>query len=1074
MLMMEGKSTFTIYSASAGTGKTYTLVTRYIALLMDSADDRAYRHVLAVTFTNKATAEMKQRILSYLYLISNGESSLAKSVRGFMHSKLADDDMAAKAERIYRNILSEYDDMRVSTIDAFLQQLITGMAQMLGIGADFGVELDSNHVVSAAVDDVMIEGPEDSIGVLTNYLEERLDDEREWDVRKDLINMTKELLKEAVQKDKDEIVLNPGKIKKYKNAINWRQNPCVKEMRNLYEQVKDCRDNAEIDSGNNFYSFIDRIGKSLENKAKPEDVFRGLGDRDNTTLFSDKFAVKVRQHPEIQDILQRMQDLTVPCRRAYFSSRITSRYLNDLAMMKFVNDTLNRNLDEANTILLARTAYVLQSALKPGDADFILEKAGIRYRHIMIDEFQDTSTLQWAVFCQLISEILASGGTTLIVGDLKQSIYRWRNGDYRIMQGLKNGKGNGQPGVNLKPYVKSVPLTKNYRSQARVVEFNHKLFEHLCREDGFAHKFADIYREEKTDERGNILPFDIKDFCNKADKDAGYVQVKTYEYKNKATEEHLKRAVVKGRILDDMFADLEYLIEQGVAMSDILILVRKKDEAKKIINHYANSNSACGNVRLCSNDSFLLESSCSVRVIISALKYIATGESLSAMYLKMCQVSTDNLGKALMRLPLNELVERVIRLTLFDAEGKLRFDDTPYLNSFVDEVGSYVSSYGSSVNDFLTYWDDQLHSRAIPASGTEGVRIMTIHTAKGLESKYVFIPFCDWELIRDNKMIWHEAMCEPQGVGEVEKLGLIPAEVIKEIEETDYRDAYEEEHEAQKVDNLNLLYVAFTRAADHLYVYADVEQGATAVGPKTVGDLVRGFVGKDFYSVGEKTIITESKHNDDTPFEYHFKNGEMVSYSFCSSDDAIRFRQSQESLFYMQRGAEGAAEMTGRINAGNLRHDILAHINIMSDTDRVISDFYNRGIIETKAEAAEIAGEMERAWKNPQMADWFSGKWHVLREVSVLRPKNEYDAEVLAWKAQPEQQREKMPKRELRPDRVMVRGDEAVVLDFKFGKHNHAKYTEQVKQYMLLLGQMGYKTVDGYLWYGLDGELVKV
>lgn len=1078
--MSEGMKTLTIYSASAGTGKTYTLATRYIALLMDNDDDRAFRHVLAVTFTNKATAEMKQRILSYLYQISKGNSSLSDSVRSFMHLKPDYKDMAAKAERIYHNILAEYDDMHVSTIDAFLQQLITGMAQMLGIGADFGVELDSNHVVAVAVDDVMTEGPAGSIGVLTNYLEERMDDEKGWDVRKDLIGMTKELLKEAVQKDKDDIVLDPVGIEKYKNSINWRQNPCVKEMRNLYEQVKDCRDNDEIKGGNNFYKFIERIGDSLEGKATTENAFRGLG-KTVETLYGDKFPPKVPHRLEIQDILQRMQELTVPCRKAYFSSRITSRYLNDLAMMKFVDDTLTRNLEEANTILLARTAYVLQSALKPGDADFILEKAGIRYRHIMIDEFQDTSTLQWAVFRQLISEILASGGTTLIVGDVKQSIYRWRNGDYRIMQGLKSGKAGKAvvgSGTNLMPYVKSIPLTKNYRSQAKVVEFNHSLFEYLCQENGFAHRFADIYREVRTDEQGNPLPFDIKDFCNKADRDAGYVQVKTYEYKNNATEESLKRSVVRGRMLDDMFADMEYLTEQGAAMSDILILVRYKAEARDIINHYAKSDSVGGKLMLCSNDSFLLESSRSVRVVVSALKYIATGESLSATYLKMCQVPTDGLSKALMRLPLNELVEKVIRLTLFDAEGKLRYDDTPYLNSFVDEVGSYVSSYGSSVKDFLAHWDDQLHSKAIPASGRVGVRIMTIHTAKGLESKYVFIPFCDWNLTRNDKIIWHEAMCEPQGAGQgtgqVKKLKLIPAEVIKGIEETDYREAYDEEHEAQKVDNLNLFYVAFTRAADHLYVYADVNQSASASDPKTVGDLVRDFVGTDCYCKGEKAIMAENENCADTPFEHHFKDDEMVGYTFCSNDDAIRFRQSQESLFYMQRGADGAAEMTGLINAGNLRHDIFAHINTMADTGRVINEFYTKGIIESQAEAAAIAGEIARAWQNPQMADWFGGGWRVLREVSVLRPKDEYDAEVLAWKSQPEQQRGPVPKRELRPDRVMVRNGEAVVLDFKFGKHNHANYSRQVEQYMTLLSRMGYEKVEGYLWYGLDGELVRV
>ena len=176
----------------------------------------------------------------------------------------------------------------------------------------------------------------------------------------------------------------------------------------------------------------------------------------------------------------------------------------------------------------------------------------------------------------------------------------------------------------------------------------------------------------------------------------------------------------------------------------------------------------------------------------------------------------------------------------------------------------------------------------------------------------------------------------------------------------------------------------------------------------------------------------------------------------------------------MQRGADGATGMTGLINAGNLRHDIFAHINTMADTGRVINEFYTKGIIESQAEAAAIAGEIERAWQNPQMADWFGGGWRVLREVSVLRPKDEYDAEVLAWKSQPEQQRGPVPKRELRPDRVMVRNGEAVVLDFKFGKHNHANYSRQVEQYMTLLSRMGYEKVEGYLWYGLDGELVKV
>ncbi|MBP5731587.1 MAG: UvrD-helicase domain-containing protein, partial [Bacteroidaceae bacterium] len=811
--------------------------------------------------------------------------------------------------------------------------------------------------------------------------------------------------------------LNPDKIRKYKNAISWRANPNVQEMQKLYERVKDCKANNEID-GSHFYSFIERVGKTFAGNVDNKDAFRGLCETDAKKLFSADFATRVPQRPEIQDILQRMQELATPCRMAYLSSTITSRFLNDLAMMDFVYENVTRNLEEANAILLARTAYVLQSALKPGDADFILEKAGIRYRHIMIDEFQDTSTLQWEVFCQLINEMLASGGTTLIVGDVKQSIYRWRNGDYRIMQGMHTTHS----------------LTKNFRSQARVVEFNHNLFEHLCRDGGYAHQFADIYRETKTDERGNPLPFDLADYCNKADKDAGYVQVKTYWYKSRATEEELKRSVAKERIMNDVFADIGELLDRGAAMGDILILVRTNKQAKDLISHYANSALPARGIRLCSNDSFLLESSRSVQVVVNALKYIASGEAMADMYLKMCGIPVESLGKSLMRLPLNELVEKVMKMTLFDGDGKLRFDDKPFLNSFIDEVGNYVNSYGSNINDFLVYWDDKLHGKAIPASGNEGVRIMTIHSAKGLESKYVFIPFCDWELVKDNDVIWHNAVCKPDADKDVEMLKLIPTATGKYMTETDYKDAYEAEHEAQKVDNLNLLYVALTRAADQLYVYADVALPSESKPkkdeqkdnePKTVGALIRDFVGDDFYCVGSKDIIADKKPVDDTPFEHHFNDEEVVGYSFCSNEDAIRFRQSQESMSYIQRGAEDADKISLRINAGNLRHDIFAHINTMADTDRVIHDFYTKGIIETQAEAEAIAEEMARAWRNPQMADWFGGGWRVLREVSVLRPKDEYDADVAAWRNMPAEQRGPMPKRELRPDRVMVCDDEA-------------------------------------------------
>lgn len=1078
-----------IYSASAGTGKTYTLAARYIALLMDSPGDRGYRRMLAVTFTNKATAEMKRRILSWLYRMGGAAPSgfpfgedgeyvsddgakvkdFMGKVRGFMRSKLDGRAMAEKASRLYHNILEEYDEMRVSTIDAFLQQLITGMAHMLGIGADFGVEVDSDHVVSTAVDEVI---QEQDCRPLDRYLEERLDEEKGWDVRRNLIDMTSELLREAVLKDGDDIVLDPERIAAYKKATDWHGYSGVKRMRVLYDMVKDCERDGAISGGRNYYAFIRRVGNTFNGGlAKEDDAFRPLGRQDYERLASAGFLDKVQGRTEIQQCLLEMQELCAGCRRAYLTWKISTLYLNDLAMMSFVKGCMDRNLTEANAILLARSAYVLQAALKPGDADFILEKAGIRYRHIMIDEFQDTSTLQWAVFEQLICEVLASGGTTLIVGDVKQSIYRWRNGDYRIMQGLMSEESGARfPGV-FREAIETKTLRKNFRSQARVVEFNYKLFEYIREREDFAN-FAGIYDERECDENGNYIPFNLADYCSKADMDAGYVQVKILPFKSKSDDPNLLRKNVRAQIVRNMFADIDALLTLGAAADDVLILVRKKSEAREILAQYAGSGLEARGLRLCSNDSFVLESSQSVRTVVNAMKLVCTGDKIAAMYLRLNGIPTDGLDGSLMQLPLGEMLERIVNLTLFDSSGRLRYPDTPYLNCLVDEVSNFVVSYGSSLRDFLVYWDDQLHNKAIPASGSEGVRIMTIHSAKGLERKYVFVPFCDWELEEDryDSKLWHKAVCESGGA---ETLGLIPAARKGLMRDTAYSEAYEVEHNAQKVDNLNLLYVAFTRAADHLYVYADVRQSDKDT-KQTVGTVLQDYIAADSYECGEKTIVADNAAVDDTPFEHRFTDDERVGYTFCSSESAISFRQSQESMLYMERGADEAGRVMSRIDAGNLRHDIFAQINTMADTPKVIARFYAKGLIGTEAEAEAIGREINLAWQEGQMADWFGGGWRVMREVAILRPQEEYEAETAEWKKLAEGSRGPMPKRELRPDRVMLRDGKAVVLDFKFGRPDHAKYSKQVKAYVDMLRRMGYDDVTGYLWYGNQGKLERI
>lgn len=1052
----------TICTASAGTGKTYTLTARYIALLMDSAGDREYRHILAVTFTNKATAEMKQRILFQLHEIAANSQpgKFIASVRKYMKCSITDDEMAAKANQLYHNILDDYDNMKVSTIDSFLQQLISGMAMMMNIGADFSVELDSDHVIAQAVDEIMtshIKDNPDTVDVLERYLNDRMDDEKGWDVRKNIVKMSKELLKEAVLSNEKKIESDAGKIASYKKQLNWMDKPAVKEMRMLYGRVKDCEGNNEIESGSNYYKFIERMRQSLENKAKKDKRWKALNGKYLADLPGKKFNCSAERRAEIMNALNRMHELCPECEQAYLVSEITSKYLNDMSMMSFVRARIKQNLDEANTILLARTAYVLASALKPGDADFILEKAGIRYRHIMIDEFQDTSVMQWEVFRQLFNEVLASGGTALIVGDMKQSIYRWRNGDYRIMQDL----------VKRNPDSVS-PLRTNFRSQARIVDFNYHFFEFLLSD--YAKDYSDLYKE-----KGKREEFRLDKFCDKAAADAGFVRVRAYPYlksgnKNDA-EQYLTRPNVKQQIINDLFSDIKVLTEAGASPDEMLILVRRKKEAQNIVDMYGSSSLEAEGIRLCSNDSFVLESSRSVQTVVSVLKAIGRGDKVAEAYVKMGVRKQEEKGEEKAEC-LTELVERVIRELLIDSEGNLIYNDAAYLNYLVDEVESYVSKYGSNVKGFLKYWDDKLHEKAISTSADNGVRIMTIHSAKGLENKYVFIPFCDWDMEADKNdtKLW----CEAPKVKGINMVGPIPAAQMSDMRKTkEYAAAYDAEHEAQKVDNMNLLYVAMTRACDHLYINIDAKNDMNPDNPANVGDLLLGYLkdekaanadgtvmetfrlkSKD-YKLGDADVYAEfAVGNPAIQEAKDDEDGEKAKerhYRYCSDSSVVRFRQSQESFLFMRRGAEQTEEMMRRIAAGNLRHDIYAQIMTTADAPKVIERFYSKGLIETRAEADAIAAELEHAWHNEKMADWFSGRWQVMREMGIIDKNGE-----------------------LRPDRVMILDNKAVVLDFKFGKQNHARYSEQVEKYMERLRKMGYEEVEGYLWYGFDNELIPI
>ena len=1007
--MIDIRHPLNVCRASAGTGKTYTLAAYYVGLLLSGED---YRSILAITFTNKATAEMSERILGYLYGISQGqEAAFLLRARDFMiRDKQAPDELLAKrAGDCFRKMLLDYDNVQIQTIDSFLQTLLSGLAGVLGMSAGLNTELDIDHVIRQAVDQLLTTDMTDADrAILENYMRLKLDEESHWDVRKSLCALAKELYNESVQMlDADgQILFEASAIARRREALEraWRDDAGLQELKALL-----ARCNPEAYNRYTAKAF-ERLQLSVEDPTQQsaKDRFRGVSEK----------SCNAEEMAQATALAERVG-------RTYNTIQLTLRFSRDMELMASLQQLIQRNLAEANCALLAKTASTLSRALQEGDADFILEKAGIRYRHILIDEFQDTSRLQWSVIDRLVRDVLAGEGhTLLIVGDIKQSIYRWRNGDWHIMAALGSDEQHYSPQIN-----KAFPnLTRNFRSSEQVVKFNLSLF-------------RDIIARYPIDEQQKLIeaiygegftPETLEAFYQSNRKRGGYVRFRAIP---KATKEDLAF---------DMFDAMEELLSKGAKPSDMMILVREKKEAALITDLHASLNNDQSpitnyqyvrNVHLVSADSFLLEASEAVRMVIAGLKVIVLEDPVAAQYVEMT-AGPEAIGRIReavhAKTPLYEAICELVRILLTDENGQYTGSETAYINSLLDRTRDYVSAYGSHMSDFLTYWEDTLHAKPIPASSSDAIRILTVHASKGLQAQTLFVPFCMWpkEAGRHPQKIWCEVAPELNAGDDY-----IPVQDGNEMANSAYREAYEAEHLNMRVDNLNMLYVALTRAEDNLFISTSYsvtakEQKGTC---NHVGAYIMDFLDADEYEAGEPIIQSPITNHQST----------IINADLWANSDQVRFVQSQEGAMYTDLGEE-AYRRVARMDEGNLCHEIFAHLRKADELNQVLDTFESSGEIRDKAQRTQLEALISSAWEgNEQMRDWFTAPWQLKLEEAIY-----------------------IDHRELRPDRVMINPDtgEAIVLDYKFGQWED-KYTKQVREYMEALRRMGYAPVRGYLWF---------
>lgn len=1071
---MKKSAELLVYKASAGSGKTFTLAVEYIKLLIENP--RNYRQILAVTFTNKATAEMKERILSQLYGIAMHLSESDVYLDNIsVKVSLPVNEIRKRAALALQLIIHDYGRFRVETIDSFFQSVVRNLAKELDLGGNLAIELDNNKVVSDAVDELMrtLQSNSQEMQWLVGFMREKIEVGSKF-------NITENIKKFASKYIFDEHYIAEGEI------LQQQLNESDK-VKHFMDILKDLRESASLPMKKYAEQFQAIL---LERQLTEKDFSRGrsgaygyFAKLDQGVFFDDKivnsYVQKAMDTPEgwvtktngrREEIMALAEQQLIPllhkaekdrsrCTQVYHSCNLSLQNLNELRMFTTIDRYIRIQNNLYNRFLLPY-ANILLSKLSQDDPAFIFEKLGASIQHIMMDEFQDTSNLQWHCFRLLLLEGLSQGADSLIVGDVKQSIYRFRNANWNILNGLEGQFENAFP-INVHT------LDTNRRSEANIIHFNNAVF------DALKEKLSQQYKQQyKTDECA--LDKAYADVIQKSPKkeEKGYVGL------HFIPQETRDNAAYEEEMLALLVQQVEVALEKGVDLNDICILIRKNRYIPTIAQYFEENT----HYHVVSDEAFRLERSSAVNVIITALRYLIQPDDklmkaeLALVFQKkvmnraldtreILEHATNYLPEELVQrletlrfMPLYELVEELMAIF-----SLLKYSyQAPYLLCFLDEVMDYTGQNTADIYSFLKYWDEKLSLKTIAAGKIEGIRIMSVHKSKGLEAHTVIVPYFDWNMEKESsqtQLVW----CSPE-IEPFNELDLLPIAYKREMTSSIYQRDYQQEQLQLWVENLNLIYVAFTRAKSNLIVLG--KQGKLGKIAVTVSDYLAEAV-EGLYR--DKTLSFE---RIESPLSYHFgvfDPSQKIKTKTSSENRlqpistpqeiqlqsypaSIAFRQSNRSeAFIKGEWQEGKQEQY--IHEGQLLHALFAEIRHKSDVEQAIQAFCFEGLI-SQQRAKQLSDFVNHALEHPQAKQWFTEPGQLFNECAILTQEK---GEVIAR----------------RPDRVMVKDGCVTVVDFKFGKEK-AEHHEQVRMYLELLEAMNYTQVQGYLWYVYRNEVVNV
>ena len=1078
----------TVYKASAGSGKTFTLAVEYISLLILNPMD--YEHILAVTFTNKATEEMKMRIISQLYGISKALPDSQIYLQKVMEKTRKDEAIVRRnAGTALSNLIHHYSYFRVQTIDAFFQTVFRNLARELDLTPNLRVDLDDKQIEERAVEELInsLDQKADVLRWIRDYIDQNISDDKSWNVVENIKTFGQNIFKDFYKqnaKELNEKMQSEKFFATYTRSLRQRMEATRSVLQQEAQAVVELLRQSGYDDASHFkqgargvYGYVKKLDgrKDFDNQPLGSYVKSFMDDPEAWIKGNDvrEFAVNTL-HPS----LERFEELRHRAWSDIQSTRLTLSHLNQLRLLHAIAATVDELCREGNRFQLSNTQTLLHELMGESDAPFVYEKIGAQLHHIMIDEFQDTGRVQWTNFKKLLDNCMAIAGShNLIVGDVKQSIYRWRSGDWKLLNDIASEFPKDQ--------LIEQPLTTNHRSEELVVAFNNAFFQEAV--EVTMHELqADQIDGADQLERAYQSQELVQEPFRKGRRGLVDILLLPSKSNNDEALEHLRDTI-------------DELTSRGVQTNDIAILVRANHEGEFIANYLMAERPE---LTIVSNEAFRMDSSQAINIIVDALRLLLNPNDVvvRAQLVKAYQrfvlrselTDTDLLvgehpeqhlpegyrerREELMMLPFLDLVDELYRLfSVADIPHQ-----SAYVCAFYDMIQQFMRDNTSSIDAFLKEWDNRLAAKTIQSDEANGIRIITLHKSKGLEFDHVIIPFCNWEMERQNTIIWCSGN-KPEPYGE---LPLVPMDFSKSgMSGTVYESDYKEEHLQNVVDNMNLLYVAFTRASKSMHVISKrMSEKKLKGGLQTQtrrGEVLQWVLRSVSERLQDYSPTFEEHSNDDAithfclgsyenivprkePSKTHTKNvflQPVVPHpirleSFASQ---ASFRQSNRSMEFVSGEDEQPTRRLTYIKLGNVLHALFAHITTTDDIAPRLQELELEGIIyDDELSREELLAKIQTSLDTPTVRDWFSPHWTLYNECTILE-KDPATGQLV----------------EHRPDRVMTNGQETIVVDFKFGVPR-AEYARQVQRYMRLLTAMGHTHVRGYLWHVLRNEITEV